>query len=118
MIGSSFASRSRTRKAAEQQDLAQVGQRQPIAYAAEHHESNDVAGQTGPVQQSAATLVELPAAGSTPKPPVTPDRQLTPLRCGGRATANATLPASPTLTTASSLSDPPNKAKLARWHES
>jgi len=86
--------------AAQQQDLAQVAQRQSTAQAAEHHEGDDVAGQADPVQHSAAALIELPAAVPAAEPAITLGCDLWPLGHSLRATADTLHPIHPISNTA------------------
>ena len=63
-------------EAAEEQDLAQVPQGQPVAQAAAHHEGDDVTRQAGPVQRPGAAFVELLAALPASEPTIASRRQL------------------------------------------
>jgi hypothetical protein len=74
--------------ASQEQDLAQVSQGQAVAQAAEHHEGDDVAGQAGPIEHSAAALIELATAVSTTEPAIALCCDLRPFRHSFRAAAN------------------------------
>src|SRR5262245_38970778 len=53
---------------AQQHDLAEIPQCQPVAQSAEHHEGNDVARQRRSVEGTVTSLVELLAAVPAPDP--------------------------------------------------
>ena len=100
------------------QDFAQVTEHQPVVPQADHHEGDDVAGLAGPVQHASTALVELPPAGPAPEPPIALRRDLGPLRCRIRATANAVHAASPNLhLLLRTLRQPFDRCQIARWHE-
>ena len=60
---------------AQQHDLTEVSQCQPVAQPAEHHEGDDVARQRRSIENTVATLVELLAAVPTPEPTIAPCRR-------------------------------------------
>src|SRR5215469_800043 len=53
---------------AQQHDLAEIPQCQPVAQPAKHHEGDDVARQRRTVEDTATALVELLAAVPAPEP--------------------------------------------------
>jgi hypothetical protein len=77
------------REPAQQEDLAQIPQCQPIAHAAEHREDDDAAWQASPVQHPVTALddpiVAIPAA----EPAIAPGRDVRACCQHRRATANS-----------------------------
>ena len=74
---------------AQEQDLAEIPQCQPVAQPAEHHERDDVARERCSIEDTVATLIELLAAVPTPEPMIALCRQVWPLGHRRRATAYA-----------------------------
>src|SRR5271166_4812466 len=66
--------------AADQEHLGQVAQGELVAKPPEHHERDDVARVLGPVQHTAAALVELLAAFAAAEPAIALGRALRSLR--------------------------------------
>ena len=64
---------------AQQHDLTQVPQRQPVAQPAEHHERDDVARQRRAIEDTVGALVELPVAVPAPEPTIALRCQVRPL---------------------------------------
>ena len=54
------------REPAQEQDLAEIPQCQPVAQPAEHHERDDVARQRRWIEDTVTALVELPVPASEP----------------------------------------------------
>src|SRR5215470_15512173 len=57
-------------KPAQEHDLAEIPQCQPVAQPAEHHERDDVARQRGTVEDTVTALVELLAAVPASEPTI------------------------------------------------
>src|SRR5271169_5263641 len=74
---------------AQQRNLAEVSQCQPVAQPAEHHEGDDVARQRRSIEDTVAALVELLAAVPTPESTIALCRQVRSLGHRRRATASA-----------------------------
>ena len=74
---------------AQQHDLAEIPQCQPVAQPAKHHECNDLARQRRAVQYAVATLVELPLAVPASEPTIALRRQFGSLGHGRRAAGYA-----------------------------
>ena len=73
---------------AQEQDLAEIPQCQPVAQPAEHHERDDVARERCSIEDT-ATLIKLLAAVPTPEPMIALCCQVWPLGHRRRATACA-----------------------------
>ncbi len=64
---------------AQQHDLAEIPQCQPVAQPAEHHERDDIARQRRSIEDTVAALVELLAAVPAPEPTIALCCQVWPL---------------------------------------
>jgi len=73
----------------DQKHFRKVAQTQLVAETPEDHERDHVGWVTGPVQNAAASFIELFAAGAAPEPAVAPAGALRPLRNFPCAARNA-----------------------------